>query len=113
MAVRPVAASLRMNSILVGVGTVCFMFWRPSRGPTSIMRTVGEARREGDVVSGRSWHCRRELQRIGLVTDLLQTQVVRGLRWNILVSMFGSRGLQRCRSARPGGDGRNGKKNLH
>src|SRR5215472_11756197 len=40
MSFRPVSARRRMNSILVSVGTVWFSFWRPSRGPTSTMRTL-------------------------------------------------------------------------
>src|SRR6266702_2019481 len=36
---RSAAASRLMNSILVAVGTMAFSFCRPSRGPTSTMRT--------------------------------------------------------------------------
>ena len=35
----PVMDSLLMNSILVAVGTSCFSFCNPSRGPTSTILT--------------------------------------------------------------------------
>ncbi|CAM5274713.1 hypothetical protein SALBM217S_03135 [Streptomyces griseoloalbus] len=37
--VRPVPASRRTNSAFTAVGTVCFSFCRPSRAPTSWIRT--------------------------------------------------------------------------
>lgn len=37
--VRPATARRRMNSAFTGVGTVPFSFWRPSRAPTSWIRT--------------------------------------------------------------------------
>ena len=40
MVFNPAADSLLMNSILVAVGTICFSFCRPSRGPTSTILTV-------------------------------------------------------------------------
>src|SRR5579871_5716011 len=41
MVFRPVSESRRMNSIFVSVGTICFSFCSPSRGPTSTMRALG------------------------------------------------------------------------
>jgi hypothetical protein len=40
MSRSPVAARRLISSILVAVGMLAFMFWSPSRGPTSRMRTV-------------------------------------------------------------------------
>src|SRR5688500_12560572 len=36
---RPVAVSRSISSIFAAAGTSVFSFWRPSRGPTSTMRT--------------------------------------------------------------------------
>lgn len=44
---RPQSWSRRISSSFIEVGTCCLMFWRPSRGPTSTMRTLaGEEARD-------------------------------------------------------------------
>src|SRR5437899_11044048 len=39
MSRRPASARRAISSSLVSVGTICFSFCKPSRGPTSTMRT--------------------------------------------------------------------------
>ena len=69
---RPASARRSISSSLVAVGTTCFSFCRPSRGPTSTMRTFGgSGMRHGRLTS--------KSDQLGAVADLLADGVAEGL----------------------------------
>lgn len=70
MVVRPVLASLSINSTFVANGTIVFSFCRPSRGPTSTILT--RLSKEGCCWPGASVAVAKGLRHLG---ELLRREV--------------------------------------
>lgn len=82
----PVLASRRTSSILVSTEMLLFSFCKPSRGPTSTMRTWS-ARLRLDVASERFESCRFESCRYGRRQAVRQDgSIWLSLMWQEMIS---------------------------